>query len=68
MCMFLSITIKRFKGFQIGRLLFKPTSRHVWPGWPDWANFRSLGDFFLFGAVFWKLHEQPIFCASFTHW
>jgi hypothetical protein len=27
-------------------------------GWPDWANFRSLDNCFLW-AVFWKLQKKP---------
>jgi hypothetical protein len=43
--------------------LFKNVS--VGPGWPDWANFRQLGDR-LFWAVFWKLHKYPtILCCFF---
>jgi hypothetical protein len=39
--------------------LVRATFCSLWgAGWPDWANFRTMGDF-LFLAVFNKLLKQP---------
>jgi hypothetical protein len=35
------------------------------PGWPDWANFHLLGDYFLW-AVFENWYRRPIFWAIFS--
>jgi hypothetical protein len=32
-----------------------------WPGWPDWANFRLVGDGSSWAVFFWKLHILPEF-------
>jgi hypothetical protein len=37
------------------------------PGWPDWPNFRQLGDCLL-GAVFWKLQKWRKFLDYFFPW
>jgi hypothetical protein len=36
------------------------------PGWPDWANFRPMGDT-SFWAVFLITKGRPHFCATFFH-